>query len=227
MGNFLKSKIKNEEKNDAIVVGIPRAGIITSDIVAKILSADFEILIPRKLTDPYNKEQAIGAIMEDGSTYIINESIEDSLITKEYLEHEIDLQLKEIERRKTIYRPLHQNLDALCSKILKHKTIILTDDGISTGSTILTAAKWIRKMEIQNNKQKSCLKRLIIATTVAPRNAIDLLKRECNAEVEAVFSPSFSSFHSVEQYHQNWDIVTDKDVINIMQKRNQLPSPNL
>lgn len=195
--------------------------------MAKKLSANFEILIPRKLTDPNNPEHAIGGLMEDGSTYIIEELFDNLLITKEYLEKEIYLQMKEIERRKTIYRPLHKNTDALCSKILEHKTIILTDDGISTGSTILTTAKWIRKIEKQDNQQKSNLERLIIATPIAPKNTVDLLRKECNAEVEAVFSPSISSFHSVEQYHQNWDIVTDQDVIKILQQRGHLPGSNL
>lgn len=161
--------------------------------------------------------------MEDGSTYILDGLVDDLQITKEYIEKEIELQMKEIERRAIIYRPLHQNIGAISDKILKYKTIILTDDGISTGSTILTAARWIRKMEKQKNHQKkTSLKSLIIATPVAPKNVIDLLKKECSAEVEAVFRPSPSAFHSVEQYHQNWDVITYIDVIKIMQERNLL-----
>ncbi len=162
--------------------------------------------------------------MEDGSTHIIKELVDDLQITKEYLEKEIDLQMKEIQRRAAMYRHIPQSTDELSHKILEHEIIILSDDGISTGSTILTAAKWIRKIEMQENHLKNNLKRLIIATPVAPKNVINLLRRECNAEVDAVLIPSPASFHSVEQYHQNWNVVSDQDVIRIMQERNQLPS---
>jgi predicted phosphoribosyltransferase len=71
LGESLKDKIKKqEEQRTAVVLGIPRGGVVTADIVAKKLSTEnFDIVIPRKLTDTDNKEQAIGAIMEDGTTY--------------------------------------------------------------------------------------------------------------------------------------------------------------
>jgi putative phosphoribosyl transferase len=62
----------NNRNTDIIVLGIPKGGVITADTVAKKLStADFDILIPRKLPAPRNEELAIGATMEDGSTYLI------------------------------------------------------------------------------------------------------------------------------------------------------------
>jgi putative phosphoribosyl transferase len=67
------------------VLGIPRGGVVTADIVAKKLSTDnFDIVIPRKLTDPDNKEQAIGAIMEDGTTYLDKELISELSIYDNY-----------------------------------------------------------------------------------------------------------------------------------------------
>ena len=60
---------------------------------------------------------------------------------------------------------------------------------------------------------------MIIATPVAPKNIVELIKKECESEVEVVFSPSQSSFHSVEQYHQNFEIVGDNEVKRIMKER--------
>jgi putative phosphoribosyl transferase len=67
LGESLKDKVKTQERKNAIVLRIPRGGVITADVVARKLSCKLDIIIPRKLTDPDNKEQAIGAIMEDCS----------------------------------------------------------------------------------------------------------------------------------------------------------------
>jgi putative phosphoribosyl transferase len=218
LGESLKDRVKNEEEQKtAIVLGIPRGGVITADIVAKKLSTLlFDIIIPRKLTDPDNKEQAIGAIMEDGTTYIDQQLINDLQISSEYLEKEKLEQIREIKRRTALYHNNEPIREDFSSSFLKDKTIILVDDGAATGATIIAAARWIKKLE---NKPK----RLIIAIPVAPKSTVNLLKKECNAEVEVVISPS-STFHSVEQYHQNFQQIPDEQVIRIMKYRNISPS---
>jgi putative phosphoribosyl transferase len=77
--------------------------------------------------------------------------------------------------------------------------------------------RWIRQSE---NKPK----RLIIAIPIAPKPTVNLLEKECNAEVEVVISLPSSKFHSVEQYHQKFQPITDEEVIRIMKDRNLLPS---
>lgn len=218
LGESLKDRVKNEEEQKtAVVLGIPRGGVITADIVAKKLSTLlFDIIIPRKLTDPDNKEQAIGAIMEDGTTYIDQQLINDLQISSEYLEKEKLEQIREIKRRTALYHNNEPIREDFSSSFLKDKTIILVDDGAATGATIIAAARWIKKLE---NKAK----RLIIAIPVAPKSTVNLLKKECNAEVEVVISPS-STFHSVEQYHQNFQQIPDEQVIRIMKDRNISPS---
>jgi predicted phosphoribosyltransferase len=210
LGESLKDRVKKvEEQKTAVVLGIPRGGVITADIVAKKFSTlFFDIVVPRKLTDPDNKEQAIGAIMEDGTTYIDQQLINDLQISSKYLEKEKLEQIQEIKRRTALYRnnePTRKGFSS-SSSFLKDKTVILVDDG---------AARWIRKLE---NKPK----RLIIAIPVAPKSTVNLLRKECNTEVEVVISPS-STFHSVEQYHQNFQQIPDEQVIKIMKDRNLLP----
>jgi putative phosphoribosyl transferase len=223
LGELLNDSIikKEEKKNDVVILGIPRAGVITADIVAKKLSiADFDITIPRKLTHPDNKEQAIGAIMEDATAYLKQERIADLLISQEYLEREKLIQIAEIKRRTALYRRETGH------SFLKYKTVILVDDGAATGATIMAAAKWIREREKRQQKDQKEKndnpKRLIIAVPIAPKHTVNLLKKECNAEVKAVLSPSSSSFHSIEQYHQNLEPVTDQQVIKIMHDRGLL-----
>ena len=112
LGESLKDKIKKqEEQKSAVVLGIPRGGVVTADIVAKKLSTDnFDIVIPRKITDPDNKEQSIGAIMEDGTTYLDKELISELSIPDDYIEKEKAYQIQEIKRRISLFRK--QGLDS-------------------------------------------------------------------------------------------------------------------
>lgn len=210
LGDSLKDRIKNkEEQKRVVVLGIPRAGIITADVIANKLSTSmFNIVIARKLTHPNNKEMALGAIMEDGSYYINSQLINNFHISDEYLENEKIEQIKEIKRRIQVYTN-KQTLDF--STLLKDRTIILADDGAATGSTLIAVGRWIRQLERNV--------RLIIAIPIAPRPTVHLLEKECNAEVEVVIVPSSSSFHSVEQYHRKFDPVTDEQVIGVLKKR--------
>ena len=131
---------KKDKEDDIIVLGIPRGGVITADIVARKLSAKyFDIVIPRKLTDIDNKEQSIGAIMEDGTTYLDQELIEELSIPAEYIEKEKAYQIQEIKRRTSLYR--REGLEYKISG----KVAILVDDGAASGATIISAARWVKK----------------------------------------------------------------------------------
>ena len=216
LGEYLKGRVKSqEEQKAAVVLGIPRGGIVTADVVAKKLSAPFfDIIVSRKLRDPDNKEQAIGAIMEDGTMYINHQFTNNLQISSDYLEKEKSERIQEIKRRTVLYRK-EPRQDF--SSFLKDKTVILVDDGAATGATVIAVAKWINKLEYKP-------KRLIIAIPVAPKSAVDVLQKECDAEVEVVISPSSSTFHSVEQYHQNFQPIPDENIIRIMKARNLLTS---
>jgi putative phosphoribosyl transferase len=209
LGQSLKDKIKKQEdQRNAIVLGIPRGGVVTADIVARKLSTyNFDIVIPRKLTDIDNKEQSIGAIMEDGTTYLDKELIDELSIPAEYIEKEKAYQIQEIKRRSSLYR--RQGLEYN----IKDKTVILVDDGAATGATIIAAARWVKRNQNPNQ-------RLIIAIPVAPKQTMQRLKGECDV-IEVVTSPS-SIFRSVSQYYQTFEPVLDEKVIEIMKARNLL-----
>jgi putative phosphoribosyl transferase len=219
-GNILAEIVKDRLNKDKVeerivVLGVPRGGVVTADVVARKLSssanaADFDIIVPRKLTDPDNKEQAIGAVMEDGTTYLEEELISMLQITQDYIEKEKAEQIQEIRRRITLYST---NTTAINHyEHLKGKTAILVDDGAATGATLIAAARWL--------KRKHTPKRLIIAVPVAPKDTVKLLKQEADA-VEVVTSPS-SIFRSVEQFYQDFTQVPDDKVMAILRDRNLL-----
>lgn len=214
-GKYLAEKIKLHIKNNFnsetkrdffIVMAIPRGGVIIGDIIASELNIDMDIIISKKIGAENNPELAIGAIMADGS-YILNEDIVNRInISDEYIQTQIEIQKKEIERRLIEFKSkkeYHNNL--------KDKIIILVDDGIATGATILAAVKWI--------KEKQHCKRLIVAVPVAPaeNNILDKLNQIAD-KVIVIFTPY--DFAAVGQFYERFDQVSDKEVKEIMNKYN-------
>jgi putative phosphoribosyl transferase len=214
--------IKRKKDETLTVLGIPRGGVIVADVVAEKLNADyFDIVIPRKLRAPDNKENAIGAIAPDGSTMHLDEFMIDSLkVSSEYIETEKAEQREEIKRRTALYkRPLTTSSNEIEKEaeiqedylpITTDKTtVLLIDDGIATGATVITAARWLR------NKYKPA--KLIIAAPVASKQAIELIKNEGVADmVETVTTPA--NFVSVSQFYKDFDQATDDKVIEIVNK---------
>ena len=211
LGQALKDVIKKEqERKGSIVLGIPRGGVIVGDIIARRLSCEFDIIIPKKLRAPHSEELAIGAVMEDGTTYLNDTLVRELKVSQEYIEKEKAYQIQEIKRRSSLYRNSQDRY-----KLRNNKYVILADDGAATGATVVAAARWIKKKNITTNNPK----RLIIAISVAPKETLNLLKNEAD-HVEVITSPSTYNFKSVGQYYQNFEPVTDEQVIDVM-KRNR------
>lgn len=198
--SFNNLKINRQE---AVILGIPRGGVIIADIVARKLSTGFDIVIGRKLGAPENKELAIGAVMEDGTSYINRYLVDALLITQEYIEKEKLEQQNEIKRRKTLYRKTSDYE-------IEKRVVTLVDDGIATGATIIAAARWIRKQRP---------KLLLLAVPVAPSQTVHLLRQEADF-TEVVASPD--NFNAVGEFYSNFDPVADENVIEVMKKRNLL-----
>jgi len=190
-------------RQEAVILGIPRGGVIIADIVARKLSTGFDIVIGRKLGAPENKELAIGAVMEDGTSYINRYLVDALLITQEYIEKEKLEQQNEIKRRKTLYRKTSDYE-------IEKRVVTLVDDGIATGATIIAAARWIRKQRP---------KLLLLAVPVAPSQTVHLLRQEADF-TEVVASPD--NFNAVGEFYSNFDPVADENVIEVMKKRNLL-----
>jgi putative phosphoribosyl transferase len=203
---MLLRKYKRKKKDDSagpmIVIGIPRGGVVVADTVAiKLSIRDFDIVISRKLRAPNNSENALGAIMQDGTVHIENTLVQSMNVSNQYLEMEKLQQKKEIDRRMGLYRRKTTK-----EYEIKGKTVFLIDDGAATGSTIIAAAEWIRK---QNPK------RLVIALPVAPSHVRMALKQQADS-LEIVYAPS--NFISVEQFYQNFDVISDQQVIKLLEE---------
>jgi putative phosphoribosyl transferase len=199
-GSILASVLSKHTRpaSELIVIGIPRGGVVVADVIAQKLHSKLDMVFPRKLRVPDNPENAAGAVMQDGSIYLDDEIIGKLQISPEYLEMEKKEQMANIHHRMSRYRPAPKEY------ALSSKTVILADDGAATGSTIIAAARWIRKVNPS---------RLIIALPVAPKQVVQKLKREADF-VEALREPS--KFGTVAQYYVDYRDIEDEQIIQIM-----------
>jgi putative phosphoribosyl transferase len=213
--DFLRKEKEIRNANPTIL-GIPRGGVI---VAAKLKASNFDIVIPRKLRIPHNEEAAFGAIMADGTVYVDDRIVRDLDISEDYIQREKDFQLHEIKRRSALYRREEgaEHLEqAIKTKIDNdNAAVILVDDGAASGATVIAAARSIRKKLNPNNK-------LVIALPVAPKETVELLKKEAD-HVEVVTSPSLF-FNSVGQYYQVFEQVSDEKVIEILKNRRPTPA---
>ena len=200
--------VLNKEQKDSssiVVLSIPRGGVIIGDVVSTKLNAKFDVVVSRKIGAPIDPEVAIGAVMPDG-TYFLNEDVMLTLnVSQDYIDTQVNVQLKEIERRLMSFRG-SKEYDVK----LKGKTVVLVDDGIATGATILSAFRWL--------KTKQNCQELIIAVPVAPRDTVDRLKQIVGKNDKVIVLNSPEPFISVGQFYQDFGQVTDSEVKKVMKK---------
>ncbi len=204
--NILKKNQINlsNAANELIVLAIPRGGIILGDIIANCFHCNLDVVISRKIRAEFNEEFAIGAMMPDGS-YFLNEGITHLFnISQDYLKKEIDFQKKEINRRLIEFRgdiSYHDKFDG--------KVVVLVDDGIATGSTIIASAEWV--------KTNCNCKQVIVAVPVAPARDETVNKLAKIAD-NVVILHMEEAFSAVGQFYKYFDQVSDETVKKIMMR---------
>ena len=199
LAESLKDVIKNEEitSKEVVVLGIPRGGVVTADVISKKLKTSFDILIPMKLGAPHNQELGIGAVMDDGTTYLNENIIMTLKISSEYIAQVKSEQINEAKRRRLLYlNKKDEKSNLIFNTIDNTKTVILADDGAPTGATLIVLpTRWIK------NKNYSP-RRIIIATPIAPKDIVSSLKKESD-HVVVILSPSNSVFNQLVNIIRN------------------------
>ncbi|MBI4010276.1 MAG: phosphoribosyltransferase [Candidatus Aenigmarchaeota archaeon] len=185
---------------DAIVLAIPRGGIIVGNEISKALNANLDIVVPRKIGSPDDPEFAIGAVAPDGSISLAEDVIRDYSISEHYIKSKVKEEIKEIKRRMETYRgnnPFPK---------LKNKIIILVDDGVATGNTIIASVKFIKK-------QKP--KKIVIAVPVAPS---DFINKVSNMVDEVISLKPLEPYYAISMHYLNFGQTTDEEVIEILKR---------
>ena len=206
-GKRLASALKVVGKN-AIVLAVPRGGVVVGFEIADILNFPLDVIITKKIGAPGNPELAIGAVAEDG-TYLLDDGVVQMLgIPQSYIQAEVDRQKVEITRRLKTYR------GAPAETKSKGLEVILVDDGVATGSTLKAAVRSLRKRGA---------KTVSIAIPVGPSDTIRELQREAD-RVVCLFTPE--PFYAIGEFYEDFEQTTDKEVIELLKRRNQKAQVN-
>jgi predicted phosphoribosyltransferase len=200
-GVQLAEKLMSFKDHDCVVLAIPRGGLPLGAIVAKALKAPLDVVLTKKIGHPLNKEYAIGAVSMDSR--IVSDVMG---ISQDYIERET-LRIRELlAKRSEQYYKNSQPKD------LKDKTIIIVDDGIATGNTILAT------IELVHNKEPSMI---IVAIPVAPPSAIVKLRSSAFLD-KVVCLETPNNFRAVGKFYEEFFPVTDENAIRIFEEYNQL-----
>jgi len=181
---------------DALILGIPRGGVIVARAIADVLDRPLDVLVVRKLGAPHNPELAIGAIGPKG-TVSLDENVLRALqgVSPEYIQREAAAQMAEIERRMRLYR------DDAPYPDVRGRCCVVADDGIATGSTARAALRWLRGAEAQP---------VVLAVPVAPERTAQDLEKEADRVVVLHTPPTFVA---VGQWYARFDQVEDDEVV--------------
>jgi len=193
-GERLAAVLARYAEPDVVILGIPRGGVIVGEAVARALGAPLDVVIPRKIGAPGNPELGIGAVAP-GVRVLDARMIEALRVSPEYLEREIGVQNREIERRQHVYRSGRPPLD------VRGRTAVIVDDGIATGVTARAALRWARSNDAA---------RVILAVPVAPVPSLARLRADAD-RVLALATPE--PFLAVGEWYRRFDQTTDEEVV--------------
>lgn len=198
-GRLLAAELgRYKSGRDVLVLGLARGGLPVASEVANALDAPLDVLVVRKLGAPMQPELAIGALAADGAR-VLNREIIGELGLSAY---SVDLitrrEQAEVERRESVYRSGRPPLD------LKDRIVILIDDGLATGSTMLAAVRFAKKRSPQ---------KVVLAVPVASIQALEMLRPEVD-ECVCLATPDW--FHAVGAWYRDFQQVTDAEVKTLL-----------
>ena len=201
-GELLLTKLESFKKlKNLLVIAIPRGGVIIGKVVANKLKVPLDIIVIKKIGAPYNQELAIGAVGPKNSVFWDNDLIRKLNLNKTQLAELKNQKIKERNEREYILRQTKKPL------MLKNKTVILVDDGVATGSTVLCAQKYLKKQKV---------KILILAAPV--------IAKETYTQIRTFFDRIITlniqgSFYAVGQFYRNFPQITDEEVVSILNSK--------
>lgn len=198
-GKRLAEKLSFLEGKDCIVLAIPRGGIIIGYEIAKRLGVKLDVIVSKKINPPGRPELAIGAVMPDG-TMLWN--IDPKRLPEDYIKKESDTKRFQAQEYLKKFR-LDQNYDNI-----KGKTVIIADDGIATGASVLVIMSWLQSFDVKD---------IIVATPVVSSDIYNIIKQKCN--IISLLVPTY--LDAVSRYYEKFPQVSDKqalDVINSYQR---------
>ena len=185
---------------NALVLAIPRGGVVVGYEVAVALGLELDVIVPRKIGAPGQPELAIGAVASWGNhEFILDEHAVRYLgVRQDYIDAEVAAQLREVTRRLQAYRHTTE------PPAVKGRSVILVDDGIATGYTTRAAAVALRNLDAAD---------ITLAVPVAPPDSLDAMRGSFD-KVVCLSTPH--PFLAVGYWYKDFAQVTDDEVIALL-----------
>lgn len=196
-GRLLGERLMSFRGQRPLVLAIPRGAVPMGRIVADAIEGDLDVVLVRKLRAPDNPELAIGSIDETGSVYLDPRMT--GLWTPAYLEEEKRTQMETLRRRREMYSRARPPIDP------SGRVVVILDDGIATGSTMIAALRAVRAKKPAT---------LIAATAVAPPQTIDKIRAEAD-EVVCLYAPF--DMYAIGAFFRDFEQVSDEEVVAVLQ----------
>jgi predicted phosphoribosyltransferase len=196
-GHRLAEALAGLRGTDAVVLGIPRGGVIVAEVVASELSLPLDVVVPRKIGAPGNPELGLGAVAP-GVRVLDRKMIDRLRVPEAYLDAEVAAQEREIARRLERYRAGRPGLD------VSGRVAVVVDDGVATGGTAIAALRWAKAADAA---------RVMLAVPVAPFSTIERLRGEAD-EVIALETPE--PFYAVGEWYRRFTQTTDDEVVTAL-----------
>jgi len=183
-----------------LVLAIPRGGVVIGAVLAQELHADLDVILARKLRAPGQPELAVGAVSEAGEIYLEPRAEALTSSWEEYLAGECALQLRVIARRKQLYRGTRQPAP------VAGRSVIVTDDGMATGSTMIAALKVVNAQHPHE---------VIVALPVAAADRLDQVRQLCN---EVVCLHQSEAFWAIGEFYHDFTQMDDDQVVQLLRE---------
>lgn len=192
VGKILEEKYKDK---NTLVLGIPRGGVVIAYEVANVLNGELSVVVTKKLSHPSREEFAIGAAAEDGSIYLTSaaRSIDQEMVKKIFDQQSIEIKSRVERFRKG--KPLPE---------MQNRIVIIADDGIATGSTIVPAIKLCK------NRKAA---KVIVAAPVSGERYVSEIN-DLADEIVIVEQPP--EFYAVGQVYEDFHHLSDEEVIELL-----------
>jgi predicted phosphoribosyltransferase len=197
-GWMLVERLRGEALEKPLVLAIPRGGVEVGAVLARGLGAELDVVLSRKLRAPHQPELALGAVSETGEVYLNHFASAMTDAGDAYVEAERKRQMAEIERRRGLVRAVRPQAP------IAGRTVIVTDDGIATGATMIAALHTVRAAGART---------IIVAVPVAAPDRIDAIRPLCD-RVVCLQEPE--AFWAIGQFYRDFEQVADERVLDLL-----------
>lgn len=197
-GWMLVERLRDLTGGRPLVLAIPRGGVEVGAALARGLGCELDVVLSRKLRAPHQPELALGAVSETGEVYLNHFAAAMTDAGDAYIEAERARQMAEIERRRAMFRAVRPQAQ------VQGRTVIVTDDGIATGATMIAALKTVRA---------EAAREIIVAVPVGSPDRIDALRPLCD-RIECLIEPA--DFWAVGQFYRHFEQVSDDRVVELL-----------